>query len=135
MLKKVILAQLIHFFKEVPIKLESKLEEIIRIADDKKAEGIILLDFSEVEGVIHDYFFICSGTSERQVEAIAGSIRRQLKELGYRPSHIEGTKLGKWILMDYGDLIAHIFLDTVRDFYRLEDLWHNAKKIYPVSGD
>jgi len=80
--------------------------------------------------VINDVFFICSATSERQVNAISGNIRIALKNEDILPGHTEGEVSSQWVLMDYGDIIVHIFLDKVRKFYRLEDLWHNAEILY-----
>jgi ribosome-associated protein len=111
--------------------LDLKLELILKAAIDKKANDIVILDLQELEGVITDIFVICSGLSERQVEAIFENIHVELKKNGFYTKHVEGTILSQWVLMDYGDIIVHIFLDKIREYYRLEDLWHTAKKITP----
>ena len=78
---------------------------------------------------IADYLLICSGTSDKQVQAIANSIEDGLKKNGTRPLSTEGIRDGRWALIDYGDVIAHIFLEPVREFYNLEGLWSEAPRI------
>lgn len=72
---------------------------------------------------------ICSGSSDRQVQAIASGIQETLKKEGKRPIGIEGERVGKWILMDYGDIVIHIFYDPVRDFYDIERLWTDVPRM------
>ena len=76
-----------------------------------------------------DYFIICSGTSDRQVRAIAGTIQENLKKAGLFPLGIEGEDAGRWVLMDYDDVIIHVFLESVRSFYELERLWSEAPQM------
>jgi len=76
-----------------------------------------------------DYFVICSGTSDRQVRALTSSIQENLKKSGIVPRGVEGENLGKWVLMDYDDLIVHIFYEPVRAFYDLERLWSDAPQM------
>lgn len=79
---------------------------------------------------VTDFFIICHGTSDRQVAAIANSIEEQLHgTLGRRPSHVEGLRSAEWVLMDYVDFVAHVFLADKRHFYRLERLWGDAPSI------
>ncbi len=78
---------------------------------------------------IADYLLICSGASDKQVQAIANSIEDGLKKNGTRPLSTEGIRDGRWALIDYGDVIAHIFLEPVREFYNLEGLWSEAPRI------
>ena len=78
---------------------------------------------------VADYFIICSGSSDRQVQAIASSIEETLKAAGRRPIGIEGERVGKWVLMDYGDIVIHIFYDPIRDFYDIERLWTEAPRL------
>jgi ribosome-associated protein len=82
--------------------------------------------------MIADYFVLCSGASERQVEAIHEHILTGLKEMGIRPLHLEGTGPSGWILMDYGSVIAHIFLPVTRQYYNLEQLWRNARTVVRI---
>ena len=105
---------------------------IVDIAEDKKASNIVLLDIREVS-IIADYFVICSGNSERQVKAIARDIEGQLDKEGVDVAHREGADEGRWILLDYGDVLVHIFTQTERDYYRLDKLWSSAKTILVVQ--
>ena len=76
-----------------------------------------------------DYFLICSGKSDRQVQAIAQRIAEVLEDQGMKPLGLEGTSEGKWVLIDYGDLVIHVFLEPIRQFYDLEGLWIDAPRI------
>lgn len=98
------------------------------IAIDRKALDIVILDIEEYS-FIADVFVICSGTSFRQVQAIADAIEEGMRDKGIRCHHIEGYKSGKWILMDYNDLIIHIFHKDTRMFYDIERLWGDAPNI------
>lgn len=97
-------------------------------AEDKLAENLVILDVSEVTDFAQ-YFIIASGTSDRQVQAIADNIQDKMKENKILPVGIEGYNEGKWILMDYDDVIIHIFYEPMRALYDLERLWHDAKKV------
>jgi len=99
--------------------------EIAKLALDKKAEKVVILNVSKLTAV-SDYLLICSADSERQVEAIADSIEDGLRKKGERPLGIEGVSEGRWALIDYVDVVVHIFLDPVRAFYDLEGLWAEA---------
>ncbi|PID57821.1 ribosome silencing factor [candidate division KSB3 bacterium] len=92
---------------------------------DKKAQNIILLDVSQLT-TCADYFLICSGHSPTQVKAIVFNIEQALKERGTRPLHIEGQSEARWVLMDYDELIIHVFHENAREFYDLERLWKDA---------
>jgi ribosome-associated protein len=97
--------------------------EIAELAADRKAIDIVELDVREVVGYT-DYFVICSGNSERQTKAIHDAIHRGLKERhGMLPRTVEGLNQARWILMDYLDVVAHVFTPDTRSFYRLEQLW------------
>jgi ribosome-associated protein len=91
----------------------------------RKAKGLIILNVKELSSFA-DYFIICSGTSDRQVQAIAESIQANLKEHGILPLGVEGERIGKWVLMDYEDIIVHIFYEPIREFYDIERLWSCA---------
>jgi len=99
-----------------------------RAAIDKKAENVKILDLSELSGFT-DYFLICSGTSDRQVQAIGESISRALDVEGYQILSAEGLQDGRWVLIDFGDVVVHVFLDALRDYYDLENLWKDAPKV------
>ena len=91
----------------------------------RKAKDLIILNVKEFSSIA-DYFIICSGTSDRQVQAIAASIHENLKEYGILPLGIEGERIGKWVLMDYEDVIIHIFYEPIREFYDIERLWSDV---------
>lgn len=98
-------------------------------AADKKAEDVLLLDVSK-QSVVTDYFVICSGTSERQLQAISEGILEQArKQLRAKPRDVEGDRSTGWLLLDFGDVIVHIFSPEKREFYSLEELWRDAKVI------
>ena len=108
--------------------LKDILSTIYNIASDKKASGIIILDIGKLTS-FSDYFFICSAESTVQVNAIADGIVKSLKEKNIKLWHDEGYKECNWILLDYGQVIIHIFLEEVRDFYNLEGLWADAPRV------
>lgn len=93
-----------------------------------KALDLVLLDVRE-HSSFSDFFVICSGKSGRQVQGIADNLEGSLKGRGIKPLGVEGRTEGQWILMDYGDVIIHIFYEPVRYFYDLESLWSDAKRI------
>ncbi len=95
---------------------------------EKKAEKPLILDVSQLTSFT-DYFVICEAPSERQTQAIGMNIKEELGKLGKKPLSLEGFEQGNWILCDYGDVVVHIFLDTVRFHYNLEGFWHEAKII------
>lgn len=97
-------------------------------ADRFKALDLMMLEVSGVSSFT-DYFVICSGKSSRQVQGIADNLETALRRYGHKPLGIEGQSEGQWILMDYGDVIVHIFYEPVRLFYDLESLWADAKRV------
>jgi ribosome-associated protein len=105
---------------------------IVQIAEDKKAEDILMLDIRALS-VIADYFVICTGTSERQVRAIARDLDEQLGKQGITPIHIEGLSDARWVLMDYNTVIVHIFDPVTRDYYRLDKLWAEAPRVLVIQ--
>lgn len=94
--------------------------------EDKKGQDIKIIDIHEVS-VIADYFIIASGSNQNQVQAMVDHVDEQLGRAGYEAKQIEGTKNSSWILMDYGDLIIHIFDEENRLFYDLERIWRDGK--------
>ena len=97
-------------------------------ADNKKAFDILILDLRRLT-YITDYFVICSGSNTTQVSAIADEVGQALSKEGVHPSHVEGGHEASWVLMDYGDVVVHIFDDQARAFYSLEKLWSDAPRI------
>ncbi|MCL4459694.1 MAG: ribosome silencing factor [Chloroflexi bacterium] len=102
--------------------------KVVEIVSDKKASDIILLDLRGVS-LIADYFVICSGQSERQIQAVADDILKSLESVGVKPLQTEGTSHSGWVLVDYGDVIVHIFAPSEREYYRLERLWSKATTV------
>ena len=105
-----------------------KLKVIVKALDDKRATDIDVLDISNLTS-LGDYFVICTCSSGVQVRACADEAEEKAKENGFSPKHIEGYRGGNWVLMDFGDIIVHIMERETREFYSLERLWDDAKKI------
>jgi ribosome-associated protein len=109
--------------------LDEDVKLAIHCADEKKAFDIITLDLREVASFT-EFFIIASGANQRQVQAVSDEISEQLKkQLKTKAIRIEGYRSGEWILLDYGDFIVHIFEKNARDFYDLERLWRDAKRV------
>ncbi|MGC1455129.1 MAG: ribosome silencing factor [Nitrospirota bacterium] len=104
-----------------------------RAADSKKAFEILVLDLSKLTSIC-DYFVICSGSNSTQVGAIAEGIGRELATAGVHPSHVEGATGANWVLMDYGDVVVHIFEEQTRAYFCLEKLWGEAPRISLAAG-
>lgn len=100
----------------------------VRYALDKKAYDLVVLDVSRHTSLA-DYFVICTGRSETQVQAISQSIEENLGRLGLRPRAIEGLPHAHWVLIDYGDVIVHVFLESIRNLYDLDRLWSRAPRL------
>jgi len=100
----------------------------VNAADNKKAHDLVALDISGIASFTN-YFLFCTGDSSRQMQAIADEVEKRLKASGIRPSHIEGYQNSEWILMDYIDLVVHIFSRSARAYYDLERLWRDGKKL------
>ena len=100
-------------------------DRIAEIAADRKARDIRVIEVGSLVGYT-DYFLICSGGTERQAKAIHDAIHERLKDDGVLPARVEGAREARWILMDYGDCVVHIFTPDARAFYRLEQLWGEA---------
>ena len=100
-----------------------------RIAQEKKADDLVILELEKKVSYC-DYFLICSGRNRRQVRAIAESISVAFKqELGRGPRAVEGMESGRWVLLDFGDLVVHVFDEPLRGFYDLEGLWKDAPRM------
>jgi ribosome-associated protein len=107
----------------------AKLMTAARGAAARKALEMVALDIRKIASFA-DFFLICTGTSSRQIQAIADEVRERLRvERGARPLHVEGYEAGEWVLMDYGDLIVHVFVEDSRKFYQLERLWRDAERV------
>jgi ribosome-associated protein len=99
-----------------------------RFALEKKSYDLVLMDVREATSIA-DYFLICSGRSDRQVQTIAQGIEENLAQLGIKPISVEGLSRGQWVLMDFSDVIVHIFYQPIREFYDLEALWAQAPRV------
>lgn len=101
---------------------------LVRALDSKKGQDILLL---ETDGLttLSDYFVLCTGTSAPQLKALADAAERSMKENDILPHHVEGHRGGTWILQDYGDVVLHLFSPEAREFYDLDRLWQDAKKV------
>ncbi len=111
---------------------DGKVRRAARAALDKRATDLVVLDVRGVSSIA-DYFLVCSGTSATHVETISDAIRAELKSEGIRPLHAEGVAESGWVLLDYGDVLVHVFLEDTRAYYALERLWGDAPAV-PVEG-
>ena len=106
--------------------------KIVDMLEERLAADILLLDVGAVT-LLADYFILCTANSERQLGALSGDISKQLKGEAGRPLHVEGTPESGWVLIDYGDVVVHLFVRAVRDFYALEDLWQAAQVVVRIQ--
>jgi len=119
------------------IKKQKKLEESQQLLDtivfgmqEVKAHNIVILDLRKIKNSVADYFLVCEGNSTTQVRAIEQSVDKLTSEvLSLEPFHVEGTKNGTWILMDYFSVVVHIFDPKTREYYDIEDLWADAEMV------
>jgi ribosome-associated protein len=111
-----------------PSDIRTALEAVVAAAAEKKAEGLIVLDVQGINDVT-DYFVICHGQSNRQVQTISNFVERSMVTMKVKPKHIEGYTRGEWILMDYLDFVVHIFTSERRAYYGLERLWADAPRL------
>ncbi|MGF1557933.1 MAG: ribosome silencing factor [Flavobacteriaceae bacterium] len=101
---------------------------IIQGIEDVKGQDILLLDLRAIENTVCDYFIICNGTSNTQVNAIVGSIQKTVsKAIKDKPWHIEGQDNAEWVLIDYVNVVVHVFQKHIREYYDIEGLWGDAK--------
>ncbi len=100
---------------------------IISGIEDVKGQNINILDLRSIENTVCDYFIICEGTSNTQVNAIVNSVQRKVsKELKDKPWHVEGSENAEWVLMDYVNVVVHVFQRHIREYYDIESLWGDA---------
>ena len=110
------------------MKSIEKARRCLEIIQERKAIDPILMEVGRLTSFT-DYFLVVSGNSSRQVQAISQHMARRLREEGFRPLGVEGEQEGHWVLMDYGDVVIHIFYQPVREFYDLEGLWTEAPRV------
>jgi ribosome-associated protein len=106
----------------------------MKIIKERKAVDPILFEVGPMTD-LSDYFIIAGGNSSRQVQAISQHVARRMREEGFRPYGVEGEHEGHWVLMDYGDLVIHVFYQPVREFYDLEGLWIEAPRVEMYEGE
>lgn len=99
-----------------------------RAAADRQAEDIVILDVHELI-VITDLFVICTGTSDRQVKTVVEEVEKALRALGHKPVRREGEQEARWVLLDYVDVVVHVFAEEEREYYDLERLWRDAPRV------
>jgi ribosome-associated protein len=110
------------------ISNDDLLANIIKGIEDVKGADIDILDLREIDNAVCDYFIICNGNSNTQVVAISNSIQKVVsKELKDKPWHVEGLENGEWVLMDYVNIVVHVFQEHIREYYDIENLWGDAK--------
>jgi len=105
---------------------------VVEAAADKKAEDILVMNVSEVTSIA-DFFVLCSGRGERQVQAVADGIVERAKAAGRNPVGVEGYSSGRWVLIDLGDVVVHAFVPEERDLYNLERLWGDAPIVLKIE--
>ena len=112
------------------ISTDALLSQIIAGIEEVKGEDLIILDLRPIENTACDYFVICNGNSDTQVNAIANSVQKVVsKSIKEKPWHVEGTENAEWVLMDYVNVVVHIFQKHIRNYYQIEDLWGDAQTI------
>ena len=110
------------------INADQLIASILSGIEDVKGNEIKILDLREIENTVCDYFIICEGNSNTQVNAIVNSIQKKVsKELKDKPWHIEGADNAEWVLMDYVNIVVHVFQKHIREYYDIESLWGDAK--------
>jgi ribosome-associated protein len=109
---------------------ESISELVIKGIQEKKGKNIVSMNLKNIQNAVTDYFIVCHGTSSIQVTAIAEAIESEVRmSAGIKPWHKEGFQNAEWILLDYADVVVHIFQEKIRDFYQIENLWADAEII------
>lgn len=108
--------------------IDETLSLIIQGIEDVKGSNITLFDLKKIDTAVCDYFVFCNGNSNTQVNAIVNSIQKVVsKETHDKPWHVEGTENGEWVLMDYVNIVVHVFQKHIREYYNIEDLWGDAQ--------
>lgn len=117
-----------HARRAAPPKLPATVTAAIEAAQDRKASNIVVLNLKK-SSAFTDYFVLCTGQNVRQVTAIADAVQEALRRQRLRPAHVEGYDHAEWVLLDYFDIIIHIFTPATREFYSLDRLWGQAERI------
>ncbi|MGL5683672.1 MAG: ribosome silencing factor [Marinifilaceae bacterium] len=110
------------------LETEILADRIVDILDQHKAEHIVKIDVREIENCFCKFFVVCNGTSTTHVSSLAHSLRDEIiEQLGEKPYHCEGFNESQWVILDYGDVVVHVFIKELRDYYQLEDFWADGK--------
>ena len=110
------------------INADDSIAAILKAIDDVKGVNVQILDLREIENTVCDYFVICTGTSNTHVNAISGIVQKQVSKLTKdKPWHVEGEGIAEWILLDYVNIVVHVFQKHIREYYDIESLWGDAK--------
>lgn len=110
------------------LKTEKVVHKVIEALEDNKAHKIVKIDLRKIENCFCSFFVICHGTSGTHIAGLADAVEEKVREeLDERPFHIEGLNTARWVVLDYGDVVVHIFDKELRDYYQLEDFWADAK--------
>lgn len=118
----------IQMAKNTGTEAEAIAEIAAKGMDEKKGIDIVIMDLRKLKSAFSDFFVLCHGTSDRQVEAIADSVEEEIrKAIGEKPLHREGSEQAEWILLDYVNVVVHIFQEEKRSFYGIEELWGDAE--------
>lgn len=110
------------------METKEKLDLIIKLLEDKKAVDLEVIDLTG-KSLMCDYFVVCSGTSNIHIRTLCDTVTLDGRKIGLKKSTIEGRSNAKWVLVDFGDIIVHIFDQTEREFYKIEDLWAKVKPL------
>ncbi|SDX14906.1 ribosome-associated protein [Lutibacter oricola] len=113
---------------ERKVSADELIAAVIKALDEIKSEDIQILDLREIENTVCDYFIVCTGTSNTHVNAISGIVQKQVSKIvKEKPWHVEGEGPAEWILLDYVNVVVHVFQKHIREFYDIESLWGDAK--------
>lgn len=110
------------------IKTTQLVDKIIEALEDNKGHRIVSIDLRKIENCFCSFFVICHGTSNTHVASLAESVEEKLEEVKERPIHIEGKDTAQWVILDYGNIVVHVFQKEQRDYYQLEDFWGDGIK-------
>ena len=111
-----------------PPDIAARCRHAVSAIETRKGRDLRILQLSEISSLA-DYFLVCSGNSERQVQAIADAILKTMRAENLKPHHVEGYQPGRWVLLDFGDLVVHVFDESTRAYYALEKLWADAPDV------
>ena len=117
-------------------QLESReiADRLVVIAENHKAKNIALYDLKNIS-MLADFFLVCSANSEPHIRALSSHFDKDMRDLDLRPTHVDGSPASRWIVVDYGVVVVHVFHPEMRDHYKLEELWEKADLVYEGGGE